>query len=111
MGQYVIQTWHGSLGIKKFDKNSFNGSEWVKAALLCGKETDFCISNSEFEDNIYRTTYWENTPILRFGHPRNDIFFWNDEKKGQLIDNIKKKYHLSSGKRYILYAPTLNKSL
>lgn len=106
VGQYVIQTWHGSLGIKKFDKNSFNGSEWVKAALLCGKETDFCISNSEFEDNIYRTTYWENTPILRFGHPRNDIFFWNDEKKGQLIDNIKRKYHLSSGKRYILYAPT-----
>lgn len=105
-GQVVLQTWHGSLGIKKFDKNSFNGREWVKAAIRCGKETDYCISNSAFEDGVYRNTYWEKTPILRYGHARNDIFFWSSEYKKKIIENIARLYKLDSDTHYILYGPT-----
>ena len=105
-GQVVLQTWHGSLGIKRFDKNSFNGREWVQAAIRCGKETDYCISNSAFEDDVYRNTYWGKTPILRFGHARNDIFFWPSKNKELVIQNIINLYKLDSNTHYILYGPT-----
>ncbi len=105
-GQYVIQTWHGSLGIKRFDKAVFNGREWVKAAILCGKETDFCVSNSAFEDEVYRNTYWEHTPILRYGHARNDILFLEGIKKKCITDRLVKHLHLDPSYHYALYAPT-----
>ena len=105
-GQIVLQTWHGSLGIKRFDKASFSGREWVNAAIRCGKETDYCISNSSFEDDVYKNTYWEKTPILRFGHARNDILFWNDEEKEIVRQRIIDRYHLDPNNKYILYGPT-----
>lgn len=105
-GQYVIQTWHGSLGIKRFDKAVFNGREWVNAAILCGKETDFCISNSSFEDDVYRGTYWPDTPILQYGHARNDILFLKGKEKENIIDHLVKHLNLDRSYNYVLYAPT-----
>lgn len=94
-GQILIETWHGSLGIKKFSQDTVNDKEWVKKALKEGKATDYIISNSDFEDAIYREDYWKKTPIWKLGHARNDILFNNDqENKKRIKEKIFKKYNI-----------------
>ena len=107
-GQYLIETWHGSLGIKKFSKDAVNDKKWVKRAIVEGKVTDVCISNSDFEENeVYRDTYWEKTPIWSHGHARNDILCEGDTERVKAIrKKISKIYRIGAEKRICLYAPT-----
>jgi len=110
-GQVLIETWHGSLGIKRFDKNANSGRRWVQAATLNGKIADYCISNSTFENAVYRETYWPKTEILEFGHPRNDILVNRDpEQLRELRERIFEKYKIEEGTKVILYAPTFRDS-
>lgn len=109
--QFLIETWHGSLGIKKFDKNSNSGRRWVEAAELCGKIADFCVSNSVFENGVYRETFWPKTEILEYGHPRNDILIpENKGKRDEIKARLSKKLHINEDTRVILYAPTFRDS-
>lgn len=109
--QYLIETWHGSLGIKRFGKNENSGIRWVKAAELNGKIANYCISNSVFETKVLKETFWPNTPILEFGHPRNDIFFDGYyEKRNQLKEKICSIYGINPDKKILLYAPTFRDS-
>lgn len=92
--QVLIETWHGSLGLKRFDPKSYNSSkDWPKAMAKTGKQTSYCISNSAFEDDVYRDTFWaEGTEIMRFGHPRNDILFDDGTKTAEILDKVLLKY-------------------
>lgn len=116
-GQILIETWHGSLGIKKFNKDTVNDKAWVKAVLKEGKMTDYIISNSDFEDAVYREDYWKKTPIWKLGHARNDILFNDDEEKRKIIkEKIFRRFPIShediSGNYKIcLYAPTFREKL
>lgn len=104
--QVLFETWHGSLGIKRFDKNVNAGIAWVHAAEICGKYADYCVSNSDFENDVYRGTFWEKTNILKYGHPRNDILFLNSQALNSEREKITKKLDLDPSKKYVLYAPT-----
>ena len=110
--QILFETWHGSLGIKRFDKNSFKGSiRWVLGAIATGKMTTYCISNSTFEEGVYRDSYWPKTPSLRYGHPRNDIMFDNHaEHRARIKANFLKKHGLDEDTHFILYGPTFRDS-
>lgn len=83
-GQIYIQTWHGSLGFKRIgranqhNQTGSNKKLIKKVARRCNNVTDFCISNSEFETNVFREAYWTDTPILLYGHARNDILLNQD---------------------------------
>ena len=103
--QYLIQTWHGSIGIKKFSKETNSDVRWIKKAEKEAKMTDFIISNSTFEtEQVYKATFWKNTPIWEYGHPRNDILFQKtDTKLKELFYN---KYNISISNKLCLYAPT-----
>lgn len=124
--QILIETWHGSLGIKKFSKDTVNDKEWVKKALKEGKATDYIISNSDFEDEIYREDYWKKTPIWKLGHARNDILFnENKEYKKVIKEKLFQKYviaddnkksddnfkKLDDNCKICLYAPTFREKL
>lgn len=110
--QVLFETWHGSLGIKRFDKNSYkSGWGWIRGAIATGKMTTYCISNSAFEDDVYRESYWPKTPSLRYGHPRNDIMFdtyaaQRDEIRAKILE----KYDLPEDCHFILYGPTFRDS-
>jgi len=110
--QILFETWHGSLGIKRFDKNSYKSSyRWVRGAINTGKMTSFCISNSSFEDAVYRDSYWPKNPILRFGHPRNDIMFENHaEHRAAVKKAFLEKHELDNDTRFIMYGPTFRDS-
>lgn len=108
--QVLIETWHGSLGIKKFDPKAYKSSkDWPRAMARTGKMTSYCISNSAFEDDVYRDTFWNNqTQILRFGHPRNDILFGNNKLREKLHKSVVEKFNLPKYKdiHFVMYGPT-----
>lgn len=106
--QIVAQTWHGSLGIKRFDPAHYNTNvTWPVAAKRSGKLTTHIISNSDFEDAVFRETFWQTTPILKYGHARNDIFFPQSEGvREYLRRDFCRKRNLGAETRFALYAPT-----
>lgn len=111
-GQYVIQTWHGSLGIKRFDRSANSGEAWVKAADYSNTITDYLVSNSKFENDIYKKSYWPNIPILEVGHPRNDpIINCTPEEKAKVRKQLFKFAGMEDkGQKILLYAPTFRDS-
>lgn len=100
-GQIYINTWHGSLGIKRLSGNR----TWMMRAKRCRKVTDFCISNSTFEENVYRDTFWPETPYLKYGHARNDILFRVDCRDA-LRREVFQYFGLDAEQKIVLYAPT-----
>ena len=106
--QVVAETWHGSLGIKRFDPAHYNTNvSWPIAAARTGKLTTQIISNSSFEDGVFRETFWKETPNLKYGHARNDIFFPQSEQvRSYLKQRFCKDNGLSEDTKFALYAPT-----
>ena len=67
--QIFFQTWHGSIGLKRFDVKS--NRRWCKLAKKDAKITDYCLSNSVFEDDLFNSTSWKHSNVLKYGHARN----------------------------------------
>lgn len=103
--QYYIQTWHGSLGIKKvgFDLHPDKEETWMYYAKKDAEMLNYTISNSEFETNVYRGIFWGQGNPKLLGHPRNDIFFANND---DLKSKVKKALNIADNQKIILYAPT-----
>lgn len=111
-GQYYIQTWHGSLGIKKLDADvdAFVGElkqEWVNRSKLDSSMMDYLLTDSEFENKIFRRALWFNNEIKEFGHPRNDIFFKDSINIKQKVRDF---YNIPEDKKILLYVPSFRDS-
>lgn len=105
-GQVYIQMWHGSFGIKKIEndcRNLTQDQNWTLLARRNSAYTDYWISNSVFESDIYRQAFWDVEKILEYGHPRNDIFFGQREKKAR---DAVEAYIGRKDCRLLLYVPT-----
>ena len=111
-GQAYIQTWHGSLGIKKIDysvknnNSTFFTKTWNDLAQMDIESIDYLITNSDFEKNVFKEGFMWNADFMNVGHPRNDIFFKNNE---ELVDTKRKvcsKLGISMEKKIVLYAPS-----
>ncbi len=110
--QVLIQTWHGSLGLKKHNKEVITDSHRRVFALnYTGKRTDYCIINSTLEQGSLKETYWPNTEMKFYGHARNDIMFPAfREKREELRRVIYKQYGIPDDAYIIMYAPTFRNS-
>ena len=109
-GQFFIQTWHGSLGIKKIENNSQlirKAQNWLKMAELSSSYTDFWISNSNFETVVYKSAFWHVHDILEYGHPRNDILFGENK---DIKEKVRNKLSIAEGTKTVLYVPTYRES-
>lgn len=106
-GQILMETWHGAIGIKKFSPQNVNNKRWVKNALKEASMTDYCISNSTFENDVYREDYWKESEILTYGHARNDILCEKDTpRKAAIRARIYEHFKLNPDARICMYAPT-----
>ncbi len=105
-GQYYIQTWHGSLGIKKLDADvrAFDlNTGWIYMAKKDSSMIDYFISNSKFEDNIVAKALWYDKEISEFGHPRNDIFF---KDNSSIREKVLSYFNIPKSKKILLYVPS-----
>lgn len=110
--QIFIQTWHGALGIKRIERNLPNiklkninlNKSWEKFAVMSSKITDYWISNSRFETNVYKEAFWDVKNIMEFGHPRNDILFKQYTK--DIENKVRKSLNIASNKKVAFYAPS-----
>lgn len=107
-GQFVLNTWHGSLGIKRFPKDDGGkGSRYNQAGARIARATDLIVSNSAFEEMYYRETYFGHTPVKRLGHARNDLFFNHDQAFTEGIQRkVRTALGIPPGAKICLYAPT-----
>ena len=106
--QFWIQTWHGSLGFKKLEGSGGRHKFYKKIKSLDIKQTDYVISNSQFEDDVFEATYWTGVPVKRLGHARNDILFdRSKETANKLRAKVLNRLGVEdSGQKFVLFAPT-----
>ena len=103
-GQTYVQTWHGSMGLKLDGLDTKTSDPGAVAALK--RETplvDFCIANSEHEAQFYARNWFGGRKILKYGHPRNDVFFRDREP---LRQKVCLRLGLPPSSKLFLYAPT-----
>jgi CDP-glycerol glycerophosphotransferase len=107
-GQYWIQTWHGSLGLKRLEGAGRDDRFYNEMRALQSRQTDFLISNSQFEDDVFDKTYWPGVPVLKLGHARNDILFdRSTETAGDLRRKVLTRLNVTdTGQNFLLFAPT-----
>lgn len=105
-GQILLQTWHGSMGFKKLDPSSISDKDWVKKAQYVADSTDYVITNSTFEEGVFREGFWPNTPFLKYGHTRNDMLFNKNNEFEKYSKKVKKMYNIDKDAKIALYAPT-----
>lgn len=107
--QCYIQMWHGSLGIKKIEKDVkllTRDKDWTKFAQYNSENVDYWISNSKFETGIYKNAFWNVRDIKEFGHPRNDIFYKTFEEKTSIKEKVLKKLNIPADRKVLLYVPS-----
>lgn len=109
--QRYIQMWHGSFGIKRQERDvkSLTADKvWVKYSELNSSLTDYWISNSRFENEVYKRSFWNVKNIKEFGHPRNDVFFGDNS---ETVKTVKAKLNIAPQTKILLYIPTYRDSL
>ncbi len=103
-GQYYIQTWHGSYGLKKIALDGY--SKWrlfdTKIFLYNAKIEDVMISNSRRTTSIYRNAFRYEGFVLESGSPCNDLFFKNAAPYREKVAHI----YSVTDEHIALYAPT-----
>ena len=110
--QFYINTWHGSLGIKRIFWDSNQTATQSKFFLKCMakdfKNCDILLTNSEWEENVFKKAFRYNGVMKRFGHPRNDIFF---EDRETIKNKVYKHFNIPLDKKIALYIPSFRTNL
>ena len=103
VGQRVMNTWHGSLGIKRLDagKSASDGSGLANAAVV-----DALLSNSDFDDSVFAECPLAAAPRVRTGHPRNDVFFLPPEARREIRARVFAALGVPEDVHLAIFAPT-----
>lgn len=103
--QIYINTWHGSLGIKRLG----GGRYWRSNAKNGNRQIDAFLTNSTYDEKVFRTSFWPDVNHLKFGHPRNDLLF-NRKKMEQIRQKVHAFYYIPEHVKLALYAPTFREN-
>lgn len=101
-GQFYVNTWHGSLGIKRLD----TAASEITARIARMAAYDAVLTNSDFEEEVFRSSLFPKSNLVRTGHPRNDVFFWPDERKQEIRRRVRAALGVAEDVRLALFAPT-----
>lgn len=101
-----IQTWHGSMGIKKFEADApttFKKLGWYNWQHRSASDFDYIFVDSDFEKHAYTTGFWGYGEILKLGKARDSIFY---KDPTPYIEKVKEFYNIPKENKILLYAPT-----
>lgn len=104
-GQFYLQTWHGSFGIKQVEQAIENKlpPDYVAQAKADSQKTDLMYSDHDFQINLFKNSFWYKGPVIKSDVPRLSIAL--NPPKG-LKEKIYHLYNISDNQKIILYAPT-----
>ena len=105
-GQVWMNTWHGSLGIKRLD----TAASSIRSKIPLMQSYDAVLVNSDFEEEVFRGGLFHHNKLMRFGHPRNDVFFMPEEDKAVIREKVKNALGLPKDVRLAIYAPTFREN-
>lgn len=129
--QFYIQTMHGSLGIKRIGTTADNSRKQKRREEKSIRLTNVAISNSAFETEVYKTSFWRNAELISFdeaelvkknpdkcyimelGHARSDILIRSKddpEKTSQIRERVCRYFDLDLEKKILLWGPTFEDS-
>ncbi|NLB35698.1 MAG: hypothetical protein GX824_00065 [Clostridiales bacterium] len=108
--QFYIQTWHGDIGFKGFDKterSTVNYEDpYIKKCIKDSSQTDIITVGSEQGYNYIKSAFFYNGEFLKKGCPRNDALFKdNPDMKKKILH----RYDLPENTKILLFAPTFRK--
>ena len=103
--QTIVEVWHGSYGIKRFDTTT--DKHWIRKAIRFGRKTDYCITNSKTETKLMQNSYWKDAEYLELGKPRTDILFEScNESQEKISNELRALYGIDRDMKIALYGPT-----
>ncbi len=102
-GQFYVNTWHGSLGIKRIDVD-WNKADDFRAVNV--NALDAVPVNSEFEEKVIASSPLTHAPRFMLGHPRNDVFFLPETEKTAIRRKVFAALGLGPDAKLALFAPT-----
>lgn len=111
-GSLFIQSWHGTplklLGfdIKLPEAKQLNKNSTENVMYSQSKIWDYFIAPNKFTEEKFSSAYLYNGDVLKTGYPRNDIFYWPENKKQEISQSVRLRLNIPSGKKIALYAPT-----
>ena len=108
--QFYIQTWHGSMGLKRCEKDVEDTltKEYVQEAKYDGTIIDLLITNNKFQEEYFGENFWYNGEILCCGNPRNDILYKGEHR---IFEKVYEYFGIDKNKKIVMYAPTFRKEL
>lgn len=103
-GQFYVQAWHGAAPVKRVEKDVEDRlpSYYIEGAKNDSEMADVFLSGSEFYSELYRSSFWYDGVILKYGLPRHDVF-WNME---EIREKVRRFYRIGKEVSVVLYAPT-----
>ena len=103
-GQFYVQAWHGAAPVKRVegDVEDKLPAYYIEGAKHDSKMADVFLSGSEFYSKLYRTSFWYDGVILKYGLPRHDVF-WDME---MIREKVREFYRIEREEALVLYAPT-----
>ena len=107
-GQYYIQTWHATLGLKKVEAEVPSlATDYISISQKDASITDLMYANNDFELNVYKNYFWYNGRVLKCDVPRLGILL-NTPK--ELKKKVYDFFRIPKTKKIIIYAPTFRKN-
>lgn len=106
----IIQVWHAIGAFKKFGhsiigKKGGPSLEYVKYVNVHSNYNKAIVSSSNVVPYYAEAFNMDPNNVLPLGSPRLDFFF-DDNKKREIIKSFYKSYPLFNKKKVVLYAPT-----
>lgn len=104
-GQFYLQTWHGSYGIKKMEGDVSNlPRSYLKNARVDSLNIDALCSNNSWLTSTYKRSFFYSGKIVEIGSPRNDVFFLKDQRS--ITAKVRSFYNLKDEVKIAFYVPT-----
>ncbi|WP_430534797.1 CDP-glycerol glycerophosphotransferase family protein [Listeria rocourtiae] len=103
--QVYFQTWHGSLALKKIEKDAEEQLQlgYLARAKSDAKKCDYMMAGSDFCERIYVESFWFRGEVLASGTPRCDALLKMDMA---LIQHVAEAFDSKPMTKFALYAPT-----
>lgn len=104
--QFLLNTWHGGLGIKKIAMDNKRLQKYADMDKRLRKRfapSDLMVSNSEHLSRVYRGAFKYCGPIWNCGYPKTDLLYGD---RCEARATLRRELGLNDDVKLMLYAPT-----